>query len=439
MVALGRIGHDKVHALLCLFGMGVLFYTSYGLANWLAAQRAYVPEVVFEWEYALPFWAWTIVPYWSLNVFYALAFFVAQGRAERYRYMAQLVCAQAVAVGCFVLWPLQFSWPKPPVDGLSGWLFASLASFDAPYNQAPSLHIMLTMLVGRFYWPKLPKYWRGVWLFWLLLIALSVLTTYQHHFIDVPTGVLAGVLIMWCFPTHGRSPLRPLYGRFYGRWVAFYGLLAGFFGLLASLGGAWLWWCWPALSCGLLMAAYAGLGAAALQKQPDGRVSAAVMCLLLPYWLVVRLNMAYWLRGVPRQVAVRQQVYIGSILAAAPGFSVLDVCAEYPLWRALPRYRAVPMLDMVAPEPLHLLRAADVLAQWHARGDKVLLCCALGYGRSVAVVLVWLTRYGHVADLDEAVRQVRTVRPQMVLPLATCQAIEAALRLPESWHDATLE
>ena len=62
--------------------------------------------------------------------------------------VAHLVAAQLIATVCFVLFPLSFGWPKPPADGLSGWLFDSLAAFDLPYNQAPSLHIALAIIVG---------------------------------------------------------------------------------------------------------------------------------------------------------------------------------------------------------------------------------------------------------------------------------------------------
>ena len=54
--------------------VGILFYTSYGLSNHYAASLDYVQEVAFAWERNIPFWAWTIVPYWSLNLMYAAAF-----------------------------------------------------------------------------------------------------------------------------------------------------------------------------------------------------------------------------------------------------------------------------------------------------------------------------------------------------------------------------
>ena len=110
-------------SLLKLTLVGALFYTSYGLSNHHAASLAYVPEVAFAWEHGIPFWAWTIVPYWSLNLMYAAAFFLCRDACEQNRYIARLVAAQIVATVCFMLFPLHFSWPKPPTSGLSGWLF----------------------------------------------------------------------------------------------------------------------------------------------------------------------------------------------------------------------------------------------------------------------------------------------------------------------------
>ena len=41
----------------------------------------------------------------------------------------------------------------------------------------------------------------------MLLVGVSVLTTYQHHFIDIPTGLAVGVAILWALPEGTRSPL----------------------------------------------------------------------------------------------------------------------------------------------------------------------------------------------------------------------------------------
>ena len=447
--ARNRIMTPRLKISLCKLALvGALFYTSYGLSNHHAASLAYVPEIAFAWEHGIPFWAWTIVPYWSLNLMYAAAFFLCRDTREQNRYVARLVSAQIIATTCFMLFPLHFGWPKPPTDGLSGWLFDSLVAFDLPYNQAPSLHIALAIIVGAFYWTRFPKI-RLPLLLWQSLIALSVLTTYQHHFIDVPTGALLGWLVLWAIPQHGVSPFRRPFGT-QGRLktseasfceaktspatrsreikIAMLYLAGAVLSALPSLfGGAWLWMLWVSVSLSVVAFAYLTGNAAVFQKQADGRLSAAATILLLPYLAGVRLNMAYWLRGKAKTARVRDDVLIGSVSAISDGLpAVLDVCAEYPRPRYRGAYRVLPLLDMVAPSENDLVQAASLLEALRRQHGKVLTCCALGYGRSAAVVLTWLLVYGGCRDLAQATAELKQARPQMVLPPETAKAIEAA-------------
>ena len=460
-------------SLLKLALIGALFYTSYGLSNHYAASLAYVPEVAFAWERNIPFWEWTILPYWSLNLMYAAAFFLCRNACEQNRYAARLVSAQIIATTCFMLFPLHFGWPKPPTDGLWGWLFDSLVAFDLPYNQAPSLHIALSIIVGAFYWTRFPKIRLPI-LLWQSLIALSVLTTYQHHFIDMPTGALLGWLVLWAIPQHGVLPFRrrslPLMqpdsqtGRLKMSEANFAKMseasfceaktnntdfreaktppatrsreikitilyLAGaVLSALPSLfGGAWLWMLWVSVS--LLVAAFAYLtgNSAVFQKQADGRLSAAATVLLLPYLAGVRLNMAYWLRGKAKTARVRDDVLIGCVSAISDDLpAILDVCAEYPHPRYRGAYRTLPLLDMVAPSENDLMQAASLLEALRRQRGKVLTCCALGYGRSATVVLTWLLVYGGCRDLAQATAELKQTRPQMVLSPETARAVEAA-------------
>ena len=525
-------------SLLKLALVGILFYASYTLSNYYAASLAYVPEIAFAWERNIPFWEWTILPYWSLNLMYAAAFFLCRDACEQNRYVARLVSAQIIATTCFMLFPLHFGWPKPPTDGLWGWLFDSLVAFDLPYNQAPSLHIALSIIVGAFYWTRFPKIRLPI-LLWQSLIALSVLTTYQHHFIDVPTGALLGWLVLWAIPQHGVSPFR---GRSLsvaqpdsqtGRLktseasfceaktseasfceaktneasfaktneasfceaktspathsreikIAMLYLAGAVLSALPSLfGGAWLWMLWVSVSLSVVAFAYLTGNAAVFQKQADGSLSAAATVLLLPYLVGVRLNMAYWLCRKAKTAQVRDGVWIGSIsgvaeiqhcggvfgkktasaalkmlarcstllrflpciyhflpqksasqakspqpLAISDGLpAVLDVCAEYPRPRYRGAYRTLPLLDMVAPSENDLVQAALLLEALRRQHGKVLTCCALGYGRSAAVVLTWLLVYGGCRDLAQATAELKQARPQMVLPPETARAVEAA-------------
>ena len=310
---------------------------------------------------------------------------------------------------------------------MSGWLFDSLPAFDLPYNQAPSLHIALAIIVGAFYWTRFPKIRLPLFL-WQSLIALSVLTTYQHHFIDVPTGALLGWLVLWAFPRQMTSPLRLGSSDVRSRKIALlYFLGACLMALPALLGGAWLWLIW--ISVSLLMVAFAHLtgNANIFQKQANGKLSAAAMVLLLPYLVGAWLNMAYWLRGKAKTAQVRNDVLIGSVLGISNHLpAVLDVCAEYPCRSYQGEYRSLPLLDMVTPSENDLVQTALILETLRRKHGKVLVCCALGYGRSAAVVLTWLLVYGGCKDLAQAKAELQQVRPQMVLSPATAKAVEAA-------------
>ncbi|SFR88934.1 hypothetical protein SAMN04487782_1636 [Stenotrophomonas maltophilia] len=83
-------------ALLWLAVLGPFFFASYGFANWMAGRHDVVPVVVFDWERRIPFVPWTIVPYWSIDLFYAVSFFLCRQRLELLQFATLLLA---------VLWP----------------------------------------------------------------------------------------------------------------------------------------------------------------------------------------------------------------------------------------------------------------------------------------------------------------------------------------------
>jgi len=421
-------------ALLWLALLGPFFFLSYGLANAMAGRLSYVPSIVFDWEAAIPFQPWTIVPYWSIDLFYVASFFICTQRAELDMHARRLLTAQLLSVACFLLWPLRFSLERPETSGVFGWLFDVLLGFDKPFNQAPSLHIVLLVVLWVRFQQHLRGWWRAALHVWFALIGISVLTTWQHHFVDVPTGVAVGWLCVWLWPAHGRSPLAHWQWAQDGtRWrlAMLYGLGSALCASLALTFSGWvLWLGWPALSLALVALGYAAVGTAVFQKQEDGRLSMAARWLLAPYLLAAWLNSRWWTRHAPQPQLVIDGVWLGRMPAAGvslPMSTVVDVCAELPFAGQVRHYRGVPMLDLATPTPQDLQRAAEAIAHGHRRGD-VLVCCALGYSRSAAAVATWLCRSGHADSADAAIRLLQLDCPHIVLHDRHRDAIEQAVR-----------
>jgi len=427
--------------------LGPLFYATYGFANWWATTRANVPSMAFDWERHVPFWPWTIFPYWTINVFYALSLFLARSKHTLDRHALRLVTATLIACTCFIVWPLHFSFGQPPVEGAPAFLFNALRGFDQPFNQAPSLHIALAVILWDWYRqflraPRL-RWARVVLHVWAFAICASVLTTWQHHFIDIPTGALLGLVCVWLWPLERvvSVPRAWRVARDAQRWklAGFYAVGAVIF-LAAALsgGGAWLWLAWPAASLALVALNYIGLGARGFQMDGQGRMGWAARWLFAPYRLGAALNAWLWTRKLPASVEVVPGLRLGrrpthAEWQAAGQPRLVSLCAELQMPAGVPHARCVPLLDLVVPPTVRLQRAAAVIEgqRRNADGATVWVCCALGFSRSAAAVIAWLGRYGPAAGPAEAEDTVRRARPQVVLRGAWRVSLEPFKPLPE--------
>ncbi len=411
--------------------LGPFFYLSYGFANYYAAQREEVASVVFGWEHRIPFIAWTIVPYWTTNLFYAISVFICRDKRELDTHALRLLSVQVLAVSCFLLWPLRVTFDAPVVEGMFGGMFAALKSFDQPYNQAPSLHIALTVIL----WVRYMQHLRGVWQWllhvWFTLVCLSVLTTYQHHFIDIPAGLVAGWLCVWLWPEGIAAPWRGArLAQDPARWrlAAAYGTVAlvlAWLGTAIGSNALWLWW--PAMSLAMVALNYALLGPVGFQKRDDGRLSMAARWLYAPYLAAAWINSRAWTRRQPAPVEVADGVWLGRVPSHGDrdGFKMVDVCAELSMPGGARRGDVfVPMLDLVAPSPQRLKQAVLAIPQFP--DSPVLVCCALGYSRSATVIAGWLLHTGRAASIEAACDQVRAARPAVVLGNAQLAALRLA-------------
>ncbi|MBK9373178.1 MAG: serine/threonine protein phosphatase [Holophagales bacterium] len=407
----GAERRPRVEAALWLAFLGVFFFGTYGWANAFTATRTDVGIVVWAWERHIPFLPWTIVPYWSIDLAYAASVLLCATRRELRVHVARLVLASVVSLAGFLAFPLRFSFERPAADGLPGALFALLSSFDLPFNQAPSLHVSLLLVLWTFYAGKVHGPWRWAVHGWSLLVGLSVLTTWQHHAVDVVTGVAAGVVCLCAIPLRLRI-LRP------DRRESVIGLSYLLGGLAAFVIAAWqggFGWllAWPGLALTLVAAGYLGFGPGVFGPTEAPWHWRALM---LPVRLAATLSARLQTRGLPafaelapglsvgRAPRAREAAELGvktvvnlapEILAPGPGEGVVRVRA--------------PLLDLATPSPDEWDRAvAAASAAWSA--GPVLIHCAMGLQRSVLVASAVLARSG--IEPAAAWERAREARPQ---------------------------
>lgn len=410
--------------------LGPFFFASYGLVNWITSLRTDVGSLVFGWERGIPFLAWTIVPYWSIDFLYAASLFVCRTRGELDAHAKRLLAAQLLSLAGFLLFPLRFTFDRPETRGLFGALFGVLGGFDRPFNQAPSLHVGLLVILWARYAAHVPRGFRWALHAWFVLIGVSVLTTYQHHFIDVPTGAWVGMLCLVLIPD-APSTARSTPTRRHLVLAAAYACGAALFAWLAvSSGGAGWLLLWPSGALAIVAGSYAA-GDVRVFGKSDRGMGWPSRWLLAPYLVGAWINSRAWTRRTAKAHLVADGVWIGRAPSRRETHtlgSLVDVSAEMPLEPGPIPYRAVPMLDLVLPGPSRIEAAVEAIEATRAH-RPTLVSCALGYTRSALAIAAWLVATDRAPSVESAVRTVREARPGAKLTARHVATLEA-------WADA---
>lgn len=173
----------------CALIVAALFPAIYGLTNWYASTAAVTYNFAFAFEEAIPFIPWTIVLYFSLSALFLMPVFFCS--AEQIKRLAQaLVLALVIAGIVFVIFPAPIIFSREIPPGFWAPVYSFLFHLDHTTNTLPSLHVAFSYLLTRFVGRRSMQIWYG-------LICLSVLTTHQHHILDVVAGHALGMLCYW--------------------------------------------------------------------------------------------------------------------------------------------------------------------------------------------------------------------------------------------------
>lgn len=406
------------------------FCIVYNGCNYLTSLRSDVGVSMYSWEPLIPFVPAMIIPYWSIDVFFIVAFFVCTRRTELVALTRRVTTAITIAGIFFLLFPLKLGFTRPPVEGVLAPLFSSLENFNNFYNCAPSLHIALRTILWPVYISRTTGAANLLLRAWFLLIGLSTLLCWQHHLIDVITGQLLGLFVLHWIPEGHPvdptiDPARRINGSY--RLGSRYAGLATFFLLAAYASwpvGAIL--LWPALAFALVTAAYWRAGPRFFRKDSTGSLPPSTRWLLAPYLWAAELSYRYFTRNVRPATPVDDLLWFGrklrrserGVLSDRGITAVLDLTAEYretaPIADERLGYLNVPVLDLTRPGVEQVIQAVSWIEDQRAVGP-VFVHCSLGLGRSAAVVAAWLLASDRVSSVDDAIAEVRALEPRAVL------------------------
>ena len=421
-------GRLMLRAAAASVGLSLLFVVVYGSTNWLTSLRSDVGTWYFQWERYIPFVPLMVIPYMSIDLFFAAAPFVCADGRELKTYSRRIALAIGLAGLCFLAMPLKLGVERPRLEGWLGAAFGWFFAADRPYNLCPSLHIALRTILAETY----DRHSRGVWrvaaAVWFSLVGLSTLLTYQHHAVDVAGGFLLAAVCFYLVPALPQTRTVTLNRRI----GAYYLLSTAVAGVAAIL--LWPWGSillWPAAACLIAASGYFALGPT-IYRKTGGRLPLSTRVVLAPLLFGQELSLRYYRRQCNAWDEVAPNVWLGRQLSAreaaraiAAGVtSVLDLTAEFsepaPL-REL-NYLNVPILDLTAPTPRQIEHCVAFINE-HAQHGVVYVHCKIGYSRSAVVVGSYLLAKGLVDSANEAITRLRAVRPSIVIRPEAARAL----------------
>ena len=423
-------------------GLSVLFLVVYGGCNWITGQRGHVGSFYFQWERAIPFVPFMILPYMSIDLFFVAAPFLCATDEELRVFSRRVIAAILIAGLCFLLFPLRFAFPRPHASGLLGGIFDWFRGMDSPFNLLPSLHAALLLLLLDVYARNV----RGIlWvaaMAWFFLVALSPLLTYQHHVIDIVGGfALAG----YCFYLfHGASVAQPVVVN--RRIGSYYAAGAAVLMLLGAL--LWPWGVlllWPGIALAIVAMAYFGAGPIIFRKT-KGKLPWSTRFVLAPFLIGQYLSLLYYRSQCRSWDEVTPRIWIGGKQGACSAnkvlcggvAAVLDLTAEFSEPKPFRKinYRNIPVLDLTAPTQAQLVEMSEFIAN-NSRNGAVYVHCKIGYSRSAAAVAAYLIMSGNASTAKEAFAIIRRVRPSIIIRLEVISALSEFASRPRCFRGGT--
>lgn len=170
-------------------------YVIYQLTNRFPFFPAHLLPLTWL-DRAIPFWPWTVVPYFMLIGGMYLPALVAE-RRRFIRTLLAITLAVLLNYSIFALWPTIYPRPPLPVgDGFAIAWYHWLTTIDTPANCFPSGHITTPAIGCRALAQEHPR-WRWCIRLAFIPLAMTILTTKQHYVVDLLGGLATAAFGIW--------------------------------------------------------------------------------------------------------------------------------------------------------------------------------------------------------------------------------------------------
>lgn len=374
----------------------ITFMVIYNFAAWYTSKTEKVTSFVFDFEKQVPFLSWSIIPYMTSGIFFCSVFFMCQNK-EQLKVLTKRMLFVTIAAGiCFVVFPLKFSLLKPETGGsILNYSFLFLKIFDSPFNQSPSLHIAYAFIFWTIF-RNLGKL-RTFLMLWLILLGISTLTTYQHHFIDILSGTVLAHISFVVFPyrKHDFQYRNFHIANFYflSGWIIISAALI----LNSFLNHFWLMLLWPA--CMIIIIGYHyQKNNVHFLKDKKGNISLWRKIFYAPYLIM------YWIfwnffRKNKKPLEILSRIYISSRPDSENlnGFEInnhtliYDLSAEIEEIPALKKnlsYHSFPFLDIGTFDINETQKLVTEITENYKKlpaDGKILIHCTMGFTRSTVI------------------------------------------------------
>lgn len=193
------------------------------------------------------------------------------------------------------------------------------------------------------------------------------------------------------------------------------------------LAGLAPWWLGAPLAWAGLGTAWVSLAYLTNRPRMLGKGSRLAFLALLPFALTARGAARAGVRAMRQwKVEIVPGLWVGGWpMAGVPDLAQLDLTAELPRRGSALRYRNIPMLDGAPASAKDFRTAVAQACAWRAEGLPVLVHCAYGHGRSVAVCVGVLVAEGVEPTWQAAHARILAVRPRGRMTAAQREMVAA--------------